>query len=404
MLRFWTVLLLIGSATVSGRAPAQPLQQRCKPDRISAQIAETHRIPSLRGCRVEDASAGLGMQDYSLKVEARRDSDSIGEGRIVGQRVPDDSSYVYVTVSTGPSHQQQPAGGHYGDGGGGGGGGVGQAIVGGLIGVLTHLPPPNPPPQPPVYQPPPPPADEPPPVYQPPQPPPQQVTPPPVPAGQPSPAPQPQPTPQPAPPVVVVDPPKPAPVPVAEKPVEKPKTQLAQVDKTPPAKDDAVTSVTKDNAPAPAATEPGPNLYDTSLTEDIQPPNEASTTPSVSNDAAPISNIGANTVSSEKEADGPATDARPWWQKLLDGITSSPALIAALAAAAVVAAGAGAAKFLFPRATCSIDGGSVSLGAPAPKSRWPSLTVDTVLGDPLFSIARPLPMGRRTDAPEPSPA
>ena len=194
-------------------------------------------------------------------------------------------------------------------------------------------------------------------------------------------------------------PPKPDPAPVVDKPVQRPKTQLAQVAKSPPPKDDAIPAPTEDkSAPAkdPAITEPDPSLFDPSLIDESQP--------TAFNDTTPVSDNSATATSTVKKPDQRTVDHRTWWQKLLDDVVASPALIAALAAAAVVAAGAGAAKFLFPRATCSIDGGSVSLGAPAPKSRWPSLTVDTVLGDPLFSIARSLPMGRRTDAPEPSPA
>jgi hypothetical protein len=477
MLRIWTVLFLAISAAGSGRALAQPSQpERCKPENISAEITASGRVPSLRGCRLRDATAGVGMQDYRLTVEQRVASETIGSGRIVSQRGPGESGIVYVNVSTGPGHRQQ-AGGHdqprhEDEGEGGGGRGLFGEFAQALIDAATQPPPP----QPPAYQPPQPQAPPPPnpfgPIVAPPPPPPVQPATPqpaqldPVPAAAPQPPPPPAPapvSPEPAPDhatqVAQADPPPPKPAPAAAaqhvSPAPNPDVPLDAIAPPTPTPEPADPGANQDNVHNPPAPPP-PHFWlqgggsirqgeafvltirrqgddgrshrlkltysDPSLL--ASPPPAEHEFASGGSDTADLRfEASANlkgqgdhrlaiTLASTDDAqvNEPASvtavilDRTPWWKKLLDAISSVPIWVAALAAAGVAAAGAGMAKFLLPRATCTLGSASLSLGAPPPKSRWPSLSVDTILGEPSFSIAHPLPMGRRTDAPEPSPA
>lgn len=96
-------------------------------------------------------------------------------------------------------------------------------------------------------------------------------------------------------------------------------------------------------------------------------------------------------------------DQTPWWKKLMEGLAALPLWALAAAGAAAVAAGGGVVKLLMPRASCSIEPGTIGLGPTPLRSCWPALRVDAVIGDAAFSIPRPLPIGGRRDA-KPKPA
>lgn len=358
MPRNWTVLLLVIGTIASAPSFAQPqTSHRCNLDRIRAAFGSSERFPSLVGCRPNDVRPILQNQDYGLTVENRVASETMREGRIVSQRVQ--SSNVYVDVSTGPDRERQLS-----------------QLFEGLVGIVSSLPPPNPqPPEPEPFREPAPPAPNPdlerviavPPVVQP-APPPSAVRP-----GSP---PDTQPT---SPPAIV----QPAPPPPATAPA--------------PAPADTQSGQTAEEKVAQAPQQPQPEK----IGAESQPaapsePQDTAPTPAPTAASQPI----ATEVTPPTDPPPPVLDRWPWWRKLLQAVASLPIWAAALAAAAAVAS---LVTIFVPRATCSIGQGSVDLGTPPLKSRWPAMRVDTAIGDASFSIPSPLPIGRRSDA-EPSPA
>jgi hypothetical protein len=348
-------LLVFASASAVAQQPG-----RCNPERILAEIDSNHAVPSFRGCRPDSIRAALRSRDYGLTVDNRHSSNSIPAGGIVSQRV--EASTVHVDLSTGPYDQPNLGGQEEGHGHGDVLGGVAGEVAKGVIGAILNHPPAAPevpaaePPPPPQYQPPPPQYEPPPPQYQPPPAPP--VVAPPVVA-----APPPPPAVKPPPPHHDVT------VAQAQPPSPPPKVQPHKIDAAP------------DNPPPVAQL----------------PPEQTSPRPVTPPAAQPSVEVKPTALQ------GGTGQKASWWATLLDDVSASPLLAAAIAAAVALAAAAALAKIFWPRATCSIERGSFALRPLPLRSAWPGLHVDTVLGSAAFSIPRPLPIRRVTDV-EPSPA
>jgi hypothetical protein len=424
-----------------------PAPDRCDGSRIRAELEATGQFPNLRGCDPNAVRNALGDTDYGLQIESRDSSNHVEAGRIIRQHAQ--SGTVYVVVSTGPSH--------HGDGDQ-----VGENVPGifGAIAktIIKNLPPPHQeaPPPPVIVQTQPPPPQSPvlePPATEPVPPPPAQQT------G------LAEVVPEPVLPIVdspaVADPPAKtkSPPPEAPKPVLPKSTPTPQIPLAPAAMKLANAApapqpkAPPQDGPAIGWTPPPPPQFSITgsarLTggDDFEPVisrqgnDHAShrlvlsySDPSLVDSARTSFIYGADfpdkfgltihTRASRRHegnhklavtlvsADGAQVgnpdsvmamllDRTTWWEKFLKFL-SSPAGIAAIVVAGAAAA-LGVAKFILPRATCSIDSGRATLGPIPLRNSWPALHVDTAIGGISFSIPHPLPRGGRTDA-EPSPA
>jgi hypothetical protein len=78
------------------------------------------------------------------------------------------------------------------------------------------------------------------------------------------------------------------------------------------------------------------------------------------------------------------------WEKLLQAFAAVPLWARALAAVVAAAAiGTATVIGIMPKATCSIGGGSLSLGGRSFKNRWPAIDIDVEIGEPTFFISAP---------------
>lgn len=364
------ILLLSAICAIGTGQPAVAAKHSCNTDRIRAEFNTSEGVPDLTGCKPDSIRPILSNYDYGLVVQNKVPSETIGSGRIVSQRVSD--GYVYVDVSAGSNQSD-----HVGEK-------VAVGLVGALFGAILAAPKKKPPPpeQPPAVEP----------------------TPPPVATGVPL-APT-QVEPAPAPPPIV----RPTPVPPPPEPPQdlRPSATTEQ----------QVAQATEPFRPQvknpPPATEPPP--APPTGTPAVQPTNDLSrqiaNDPSQSPIESKVSDPSAGR--SPARADPPpeklpaipttVTPDPSWWEKLLRALATVPLWARALAAlAATAAVGTATVVGLRPRATCSIGEASVSLGGQPFKDRWPAIDVETLIGDPSFSIPNPLPIRRRVHA-EPSPA
>ncbi len=457
MPRIWYRLLLVICLAGVGHAPAQA-QSRCDTSRIRTQFETSERFPSLTGCRPENVRPILQNFDYGLTIENHVTSRTIREGRIVTQRVQ--SSNVYVDLSTGPGperdrdndlvadifrgvvgiisnlpppDQQPPAAEPYRQP-------EPSPSDRFTNGMNTPTPPvqPVPTPQPEVVQPPPaaqpsepPPAPEaqrpevrrasdvqPPSAIVPVRPRPRQEQPPtptPQPAERAEPVPAPPPDTPLEPETEVTPPASPQPQPPPE--IVQPAASHFVIRGGENAKegDQLVLIIRREGRdginhllelsysdPSLLVSPPSQYEYEATMPDEIA----LRLRTAVAADAddhqlvVRLASEGGAQVRQPDSVTAFILDGTPWWRKLLEALASVP--IWAVALTVVGVAGAGS-LILMPRATCSIEGGRVSLGSRPLNKRWPAISVDTVIGDPTYSIPSPLPIGRRRDA-EPSPA
>ena len=372
MPRIWIFLCLFMGMTCSGQAVAQ---SGCNTNRIRTQLETSERFPDLRGCRPDNVRQLLQNHDYGLEIENRVESRTYREGRIVSQRV--DDGYVFVDVSDGPGPQRNRE--------------IIAGIVEGVVGIISTPPPPGQRPS----------ASEPSPERPPPPAPDQRLidvmT---IPAA-PPPAVETPPPARPAPPVLPpvterIPSPEPTPAPVESAPAAE--ERVTRPPERPP--EPAPTPPTADPAPPPA-----PVTDDLSLQPepgDPPPPIQGSRGPAISAvDPPPASRpTDREGTSASNGSETGRVEPTPWWEKLLDALASIPVWAVALAGAT---AAAGLGIYLFPRATCSIEGGRLGWGARRPRSGWPEAHAEIVMGEPLFSVPSPLSIRRREDV-QPSPA
>ena len=446
MPRIWIFLCLFMGMTCSGQAVAQ---SGCNTDRIRTQLQTSERFPDLRGCRPDNVRQLLQNHDYGLEIENRVESRTYREGRIVSQRL--DDGYVFVDVSNGPGPQRDRD--------------VVVGIIEGVSRIISSRPPPSqrPPASEPSPERPPPPAPDqrlidvmtipaaPPPVVE--TPPPARPAPPvlpPVTERIPSPAPAPAPV-ESAPPTdqrgaqVPGRPADPAPAPQPTGPAPPPATDTQS-----PQIDPAIPPPAVPQPPVPPeVVRPAPSRFviegrpsakegdelllvirregrdeighrlelgysDPSLL--VSPPTSIEFGAAMADEftlrlrTAVTEDDGDHRLivrlaSADAEVRQPDSvtavilDRTPWWEKLLEALASIPVWAVALAGSA---AAAGLGIYLIPRATCSIEGGSLGWGARRPRSGWPEAHAEIVMGKPLFSVPSPLSLRRREDV-QPSP-
>jgi hypothetical protein len=421
-----------------------PTPDRCDGSRIRAELRATGQFPNLRGCDPDAVRNALGDTDYGLQIESRDSSNHIEAGRIIRQRAQ--SGTVYVVVSTGPSRQRD--GDELGENVPGIFGAIAKTIIENLPPPRQEAPPPvivqtrPPPPQPPA---PPPPALE---TQPAPLPParkvPTQVVPEQIvpkvdrlPVATPPAKTKPQPPETPVPPKstpTVQSPPAQATLAPATLPAqpeisrqEAPRT--AEPPRPPPllfsivrsarvteGDDFALVIRRKGNDhvshrlllsytdPSLVDSAPTSFVYGADFPEQFRFPIHTKVNPRHDGNhelRITLVSVDGAQVGRPDSMMAVLLDRTTWWEKLLKFL-SSPAAIAAILVAGAVAA-LGIAKFILPRATCSIDSGRATLGPIPLRNSWPALHVDTAIGGISFSIPHPLPRGGRTDA-EPSPA